>query len=196
MQNKNKKIHFKNMLIAGIIINTLNIIMDILQNSKIYFIAEDKSLLLNTLIEMFNIYILIILLKYYFNSCKFIKLLWVNIIYSPIVIAFMIILRKYSLKIGINLFMILYYLGFVMIAIMILMNIIIYIYMTKKDKIFVFPLVCLVVSLCLYFTPIQKNKEIELIVYIISSVLSIIIYLKYLVIRKDFPSKSNPRSGE
>ena len=196
MQNKNKKNLFKNMLIAGIIISMLDIFMDIIKYSKIYYIAEDKSLIMNTFIEMFNMFILIMLLKYYFNSCKFIKLLWANILYSPIVIAFMIILRKYSLKIDIDLFMILYYLSFVMIGIMTLMQIIIYIYMTKKDKIFVFPLICLVVSICLYFAPIPKIKEIELIVYIISSVLSVLIYLKYLVISKDVSLKSNPRSGE
>ena len=104
MQNKNKKNLFKNMLIAGIIISMLDIFMDIIKYSKIYYIAEDKSLIMNTFIEMFNMFILIMLLKYYFNSCKFIKLLWANILYSPIVIAFMIILRKYSLKIDIAVF--------------------------------------------------------------------------------------------
>ena len=69
--------------------------------------------------------------------------------------------------------------------------------MTKKDKIFVFPLICLVASLYLYFVPIEKNKIIEFIVYIISSVLSVIICLKYVVISKDvlstdrISSKSN-----
>ncbi len=195
MQNKNKQNNYKKMLIVGIIINILNIVIDILKNTKIYFLAEDKSLMLNTLIEVFNIYMLILILKNYFNSCKFVKLLWANIIYSPIVIAFMIILRKYSLKIDTNYFMILYYLSFVMILIMILMQIIIYIYMTKKDKIFVFPLICLVVSLCLYFVPIDQVKKIEFIVYIISSVLSVVIYLKYVVISKDVYSNSTPRSG-
>jgi len=197
MLNNNKQNIYKNMLIAAIIINMLIIIVDIIKYSKMFFLAEDKSLLLNSLIEIFNNYILILILKYYFNSCKFIKLLWVNIVYSSIVIAFMIILRKYSLKIDIDLFMILYYLSFVMIGIMTLMQIIIYIYMTKKDKIFVFPLICLVASLYLYFVPIEKNKIIEFIVYIISSVLSVIICLKYVVISKDvlstdrISSKSN-----
>ncbi|GEM_PF-2987351 len=196
MQNMNKQNLFKNMLIAGIVINTLNIIMDILKNSKIYFLTEDKSLLLNILIEVFNMYILIIILKYYFNSSKFVKLLWANIVYSPIVIAFMIILRKYSLKMDINYFMILYYLSFVMILIMILMQFIIYIYMTKKDKIFAFPLVCFVVSLYLYFVPIDRIKKIESIIYIISSVLSVIIYLKYLVKSNNVSLKTNPQTVE